>query len=121
MSMIPDTDLDAQEVDDAGFAGPTRFPAHALDVNEIKAIIQREIEDSLGSLGSKVSEERRVAIRMYYGRPMGNEIKDRSQVIMMDVLEVVEWTMPSLMRMFTGGTETFATQSSRLVTSITFS
>jgi len=103
--MDPGSNYRDPEADDTGYAEPTRHPAHELDVNEIKAIIQREIEDSLGGLGSKVSEERRVAIRMYYGRPLGNEIKDRSQVIMMDVLEVVEWTMPSLMRMFTGGAE----------------
>jgi hypothetical protein len=100
-NMIPEEE--AMEADEAGFFGPQKFPAKPLGIDEIKSIIQRELEDGLGGLGSQVSEERRTAIRMYYGRRMGNEIKDRSQVIMMDVLEVVEWTMPSLMRMFTGG------------------
>jgi len=81
--------------------------AQPLDYNQVQAIVQREIEDALGGLGSLVSEQRRIALRMYYGRPMGNEIKDRSTVQTLDVLEVVEWTMPSLMRMFLGGTKVF--------------
>jgi hypothetical protein len=97
-SIDPDEDLPGTDYYSAQGA-----PARVLDEIQVKAIIQRELEDGLGGLGSQVSEERRVAIRMFYGRPMGNEIKDRSQVVMLDVLEVVEWTMPSLMRMFTGG------------------
>lgn len=105
MSMQP-TDEFAQEeleADDTGYYGPAKYPARVLGLDEIKGIIQLELQDGLGGLGSQVAEERRQAIRMYYGRPLGNEIRDRSQVIMMDVLEVIEWTMPSLMRMFTGG------------------
>lgn len=94
------TELAPQEDD---YYGPAKYPARVLTESDVTSIVQREIEDSLGGLGSKVSEQRRVSIRMYYGRPLGNEIADRSQVVMMDVLEVVEWTMPSLMRMFTGG------------------
>lgn len=85
--------------------GPAGVPARELTPEEVKGIVQREIADALGGLGSQVSEQQRTSIRMYYGRPMGNEIKDRSQVISRDVLEVIEWTMPSLMRMFTGGTQ----------------
>ena len=84
--------------------GTAGIPGRKLTHSEIKGIIQREIEDSLGGLGSQVSEQQRTAIRYYWGRPMGNEIKDRSQVVSKDVFEVIEWTMPSLMRMFTGGT-----------------
>ena len=74
-----------------------------LTEGEIKSIIQREIEDSLGGLGSQVSEERRKALRFYYGRDFGNEVEGRSKVILTDVADTIEWIMPSLMRMFTGG------------------
>lgn len=86
-------------------AGPAGTPGKVLDREEIKGILQRELEDGLGGLGSQVSEQRRIALRHYYGRPLGNEIKDRSTVVSRDVLEVVEWTMPSLMRMFCGGAQ----------------
>ncbi len=78
-------------------------PVRQLSMGEVKGIISREIQDSLGGLGSQVSEQQRMSIRMYYGKPIGNEIQGRSQVVLMDVLETIEWAMPSLMRMFTGG------------------
>jgi hypothetical protein len=74
-----------------------------LTEGEIKAVIQHEIEDALGGLGSQVSEERRKALRYYYGREFGNEVEGRSKVILTDVADTIEWIMPSLMRMFTGG------------------
>lgn len=74
-----------------------------LDEGEIKAIVSHEIEDALGGLGSQVSEERRKALRFYYGREFGNEVEGRSKVVLTDVADTIEWVMPSLMRMFTGG------------------
>jgi hypothetical protein len=74
-----------------------------LTDGEIKSIISHEIEDALGGLGSQVSEERRKALRYYYGRDFGNEVEGRSKVILTDVADTIEWIMPSLMRMFTGG------------------
>jgi hypothetical protein len=77
-----------------------------LTENEVKGIVKVEIESALGTLGSKVSEERRQAIRDYYGRPFGNEQEGRSRVVLTDVADTIEWIMPSLMRMFTGGAYT---------------
>jgi len=74
-----------------------------LDEMQIKSILAHEIEDALGGLGSQVAEERRRAIRMYYGRDFGNEVEGRSKVILTDVADTIEWILPSLMRMFTGG------------------
>ena len=84
--------------------GGGRMPT-PLTNQEVKNILARELEDALGGLGSQTAEERRTAQRMYYGRPLGNEMPDRSQVVMLDVLETIENAMPSLMKMFTGGTE----------------
>lgn len=74
-----------------------------LNEQEIKSVVSHEIEDALGGLGSQVSEERRKALRYYYGRDFGNEVEGRSKVILTDVADTIEWIMPSLMRMFTGG------------------
>lgn len=76
--------------------------SHALDEMQVKSILAHEIEDALGGLGSQVAEERRRALRMYYGRPFGNEVEGRSKVILTDVADTIEWILPSLMRMFTG-------------------
>jgi len=76
--------------------------ARPLTVDEVKGILSNEIQDAIGGEGSTVAQEQQTALDFYYGRPLGNEMKDRSQVVLLDVLEVVEWAMPSLMRMFTG-------------------
>lgn len=77
----------------------------SLTDSQIKAIISREIHDAIGSSGSQVAEQQRQAIRFYEGKPLGNEIPGRSQVVSMDVLETIEWVMPSAMRVFTGGSK----------------
>lgn len=41
----------------------------------------------------------------YFSKPYGNEIKGRSQVVMSDVSDTVEWIMPALMKIFYGGTK----------------
>lgn len=92
------------EVDQVPNLGPSGDAFHPLSPDEVKTIIHREMQDALGGVGSQVSEQQRLGIRYFYGRPLGNEIKDRSQVVSRDALMAVEWTMPSLMRMFTGGT-----------------
>jgi hypothetical protein len=107
MGTIDDMDplegnLDDEIGSDGPMYGPAGAPARRLTHEEVKAIVSREIEDSLGGLGSKISEQQRTAIRMYQGKKIGNEIKDRSQVVSMDVLETIEWAMPSLMRIFFG-------------------
>lgn len=75
-----------------------------LSPMEVLHIVQEEVRDARESVSStEVNERRRRAMRAYYGREQGNEVEGRSQVTMRDVLEVIEWAMPSLMRMFTGG------------------
>jgi hypothetical protein len=42
------------------------------------------------------------ALNAYFGRPMGNEVEDRSQIVLPELRDTVEWIMPTLMRMFVG-------------------
>src|SRR5579863_7339694 len=42
------------------------------------------------------------ALNAYFGRPMGNEVEDRSQIVLPELRDTVEWIMPTLMRMFLG-------------------
>lgn len=86
--------------------GAVMAPAKAvtpLTDLEIRSILEREIQDALGHISSFIAEDRRKALSYYYGRPFGNEQEGRSQIILTDVLDTVEWILPTLIRMFLGG------------------
>lgn len=81
-------------------ATPERFRRiRPLGLEEVKSVVAHEIDDALGGLGSRIAEERRQAIRYYYGRPFGNEQEGRSAVVLTDVADTVEWMMPWIMAM----------------------
>lgn len=42
------------------------------------------------------------ALNAYYARPIGNEVEDRSQIVLPELRDTVEWIMPTLMAMFVG-------------------
>ena len=73
-----------------------------IDEEQIKTIIDHEIKNALG-FGGELFDQRKKAIEYYYGDPFGNEVDGRSQVVSTDVSDVIEWMMPSLMRIFSSG------------------
>lgn len=75
-----------------------------MDDDDLSVILKAHIEDSIGSIiGSdgEIHEERLKAYDYYYGRPLGNEVKGRSQVIDRVVQDTIEWMMPSILEIFT--------------------
>ena len=50
----------------------------------------------------QLQNDRKAALSAYMRNKYGNEIKGRSQVVMSDVADTIEWIMPSLMRIFYG-------------------
>lgn len=80
-----------------------------LTENEVKGALSREILDSHGAIsaGSQISEERRQALKFFFGQPLGNEIEGRSKVVLTEVADTIHWMMPSLMRMFASGEDIF--------------
>jgi len=72
-----------------------------LDEEHVKNVIRQELNDALGRDGGQLSADRLEALRFYNGEPFGNEVPDRSQVVMRTVLEAVEWVLPALIRIFT--------------------
>lgn len=74
-----------------------------LTEQEVAGILHAEIYDSLGDLDSEIAEQRRESLSYYLGKPFGNEQEGQSSVVMLDVLETVEWMLPGLLRMFFGG------------------
>jgi hypothetical protein len=72
-----------------------------LDEEEVKEVIQRELDAALGRDGGTLAQERLTAQKYYNGELFGNEVPNRSQVVMRSVLEAVEWVLPALIRIFT--------------------
>lgn len=66
------------------------------------AIIEREVGSST-SYSGELDQQRRKALEYYNGEPFGNEIAGRSSVVSTDVMDVIEWSMPILMRIFGSG------------------
>lgn len=70
-----------------------------LTENEIHAMVSKRFGAALSD-HEDLSKQRERALDFYYGRPLGNEIDGRSQVVTKDMMDTIEWMMPSLMRVF---------------------
>lgn len=68
--------------------------------SEVRAIVASRLKMALTKQGSELSNDRETSMDFYYGRPMGNEQPGRAQVVSKDLMDTVEWIMPSLMRIF---------------------
>ena len=69
--------------------------------DQIAAICRSQIDASAGYAGGEISNERAEALDYYYGEPYGDETEGRSQIVTREVMETVEWILPSLTRIFT--------------------
>lgn len=76
-----------------------------LTDDEILAKIEAQEATSYGINDSELSEERASAIDRYLGKPYGNEIDGRSQVVSTDVADTIESILPSLLKVFMSGDE----------------
>jgi hypothetical protein len=74
-----------------------------LTETELRALLDDEIRGAVGYSSSELSHQRQTALEYYYGKPFGNEVEGRSSYVSRDVADTIEWIMPSLMRIFTGG------------------
>jgi len=59
------------------------------------------------------SSDVELALDYYHGLPLGNEEEGHSQVVSSDVSDVVEWTMPDLVRVVVGGDELVEFESNK--------
>ena len=71
--------------------------------NEILAMTRRLLNNSIGSVGSDTRFDTTALLDQYHGRPYGTEVPGRSKIVTRDVLEQIEWAMPSLLRVFGSG------------------
>jgi len=73
---------------------------------ELANLVSDEVNDAIGGMNSsQISDDRSDAIDRYLGEPYGNEVDGRSQIVTREVADIVEWLMPSLMKVFTSGDE----------------
>ena len=72
-----------------------------LTEDELLALLERNIEASDTYAESLIGEQRDKAHRYYYGEPLGNELKGRSQHVSRDVFDAVESTKALLLDTFT--------------------
>lgn len=74
---------------------------------ELGALVDNEIRQSVAYAGSKLSEMRRKSEYYYLGEPIEDlappAIPGRSRVVSTDVSDTIEWVLPALMEIFTAG------------------
>lgn len=87
-----------------------------MDERELLSLVNMHERNAIGSPTSAaniaingattdygaVDVERAQAMDYYHGRPLGNEVEGRSQVVSQEVRDTIEWAMPQIMRMFVG-------------------
>lgn len=76
-----------------------------LSDEDLRAIVEQEIRQSLGYIDDELSDARTQSMDYYLGKPYGNEVEGRSKVVSTDVADTVDWILPSLLEIFTSGEE----------------
>lgn len=72
-----------------------------MEQNDLKSIIQAEIDDAIGYIESETVDQRKQALEAYLRQPYGNEVEGKSQIVTGEVAEAIDGALPSLVRIFT--------------------
>ena len=71
-----------------------------LSDSQIHAFANSELQSATAWYSSELSHDRAKAMEYYLGEPYGDEKDGRSQVRTREVLDTIEWILPSLLRIF---------------------
>jgi hypothetical protein len=71
--------------------------------DEVRAFIGRKVDSAMNTDGNDVSTVRQENFNYYNGMPFGNERDGYSKIVSREAFEVVEWVMPSILRVFVSG------------------
>ena len=71
--------------------------------DDVRAFLGRKIEAAMNQDGGDLSASRQENFNYYIGAEYGNEREGYSKVVTREVLETVEWVLPSVLRVFTAG------------------
>lgn len=104
-TLVPDSEVLPQAqpdyTNDDGIVQDAPIPP-GLTEDEIQAIFRAEVDDAISYSEDTLARKRIEANRYYRGEAFGDEEEGRSQVVSMDVRDVVQSIMPQLMRCFFG-------------------
>jgi len=75
---------------------------NTLSDGELTTILAEYIDSALNDEDGDTSEVRQDNFNRYWGKKTGDERDGKSSFVTREVLEAVEWAMPSLIRIFTG-------------------
>ena len=67
---------------------------------DIKSAVQRQIYQAVGHDSDEFKSFRQDMLRLYNGEKLGNEREGRSQVVLTEVRDTIEYAMPQLMDIF---------------------
>lgn len=73
-----------------------------MEQNDLKSILQAEIDDAIGYIETETVDQRKQALEAYLRQPYGNEVEGKSQIVTGEVAEAIDGALPSLVRIFTG-------------------
>ncbi len=83
--------------------GETTEKGEKLDEHFVIRRIQNHVANAINAEDGDVTQVRQLAYARYMGELYGNEREGYSQFTTRDALDAVEWALPALMRIFTGG------------------
>ena len=75
--------------------------AEKITDDKLRGIINSEINNAIGFMGSNLTSQRKKSMEYYMGEKLGTEIDGRSQVVSTDVSDTIETILPNLLRIFT--------------------
>ena len=75
----------------------------AMTWDEIERVVGTEADSAIRYCRDTLSPGRIEKWDRYYGKPLGNEVKGRSKYMSRDLLETVEWIMPTLIKTLASG------------------
>jgi hypothetical protein len=80
-----------------------RDTSRTMPADELKDIVRRELNQAVGAENGKLANERQELLKYYQGQEFADPPpgQNRSKVVMLTVLETVEWVLPALLRIFT--------------------
>ena len=74
-----------------------------MNPDDFSSLFRGEVEGAVNYYDTEFSQDRTDTLSYYLGDPFGNEVDGRSQVVATEVSDVIEYMMPSLMRVFGNG------------------
>lgn len=93
--------LEAEPVEGTGGYGNTQ----EMDAEEFSSLVGVAAQAAINYVDTYLSPDRERASDYYEGRPFGNEVEGRSEVVMTETRDAILAMMPALLRIFCGTTD----------------